>query len=107
MRQEITAVAVLVGLIASVLTALHTRYTSAFLRAGATSPAQARKLDDLGLRDSPIRRRLTRKGVLLEAGEGFYIDEAVLDRRRSRGRLIGLTVLGVTLATLTAIYLSA
>lgn len=105
MNQEIAAVAGIVGMLAAISTALHTRYTSAYLRAGATTPARARKLEELKLRESPIRRRLTRKGVLVPAGEGFYVDEPVLDRRRSRSRLVGLTVLGLTLIALSAVFL--
>lgn len=107
MHPEITAIVALIALTAAVLAALHTRYTSAFLRAGAVSPRTAKSLNELGLRDSPIRRRLTRKAVLVKAAGGFYVDEPTLDRRRSRSRLIGVLVLTAALVTLTVAFLWA
>jgi len=77
----------------------------AFRRAGATSPAAARALSDLGLDDTRVVKRLRARAVVREAAPGaFYLDEEVwVAVRRTRQRvafvlffLLLIFALGVT-----------
>ena len=77
-------------------------YIRKFKKAEASSPASARPLDELRVRNNHIFRGLLNKGVFLEAGnDRYYID---LDRaaeffalRRKIAFFIGLAVVVVFL----------
>jgi len=80
------------GLMAGVLALKRRQLIGAFDRVGATSPATARTRQELGVRDSPMFRRLVRRGVLCSANNGSYY----LDRQaRARDRRRRLTVMAV------------
>jgi len=55
----------------------------AFRRAGACTGEFARGLDELGVRQSMVLRRLIRKGVIVHGGgQTYFLDERrLLDRR--------------------------
>jgi hypothetical protein len=69
----------------------------AFRRAGATSAARARSLDDVGLDDNRMVDRLRSRAVLREGSPGLlYLDEPswfALQRIRRRAALVMLSVI--------------
>jgi hypothetical protein len=76
---------------------------AAFAAAGATSPANGRTAQALGIHEGLALRKLQRRAVLREAGNGgLYLDEPAWDalqalRRRLALVLIGIVVVGGTL----------
>lgn len=78
-------------------------YIRKFKKAAASSPAAARTLEELRVRNNPIFRRLLAKGVFAEAGnDRYYIDldqaAAFLALRRKIAFFVGVAVVLVTLA---------
>jgi anti-sigma factor RsiW len=73
------------------------RIVDAFRRAGATSPAAARSLAELDLRESWIANRLIKRGVLLQGEPGrYYLDEKgwqAFRRARRRRLIIAATII--------------
>jgi hypothetical protein len=65
-------------------------YMRRFRRAGATDPARARTLEDLGVKPSPIFRKMLARDVFRNgrAPETYYLDESAaeefVDARRRR-----------------------
>lgn len=80
------------------------RYMRRFEDAEATSPANARTLDELRCRSSFAFRRLLGCGVFVEVSEGrYYIDLARAEAFRARRRIVVLVAIGI--AVVTAIVL--
>lgn len=81
----------------------------AFRSAGATSPASARSLEDIGLDDTWPVHRLHNRAVVRESGAGlYYLDEevwAALHRTRRRVVLALVVVLLAVLVT-TGVFAS-
>ncbi len=82
---------------AAVVIARQNRYLRAFQQAGATSAECARSLADLGLRDSRIFRGLLRRGYIVAAAGGYYVNMVRVAERRRRGRIIAAVLLGALL----------
>lgn len=80
-----------------------------FVRAGATTPAGAKSLADIGLHESHAVKRLLSRAVVREASPGlFYFDEDVYRALRSTRRRLALLVVGsLLLAGLVLFYTSA
>ncbi|MES2521663.1 MAG: hypothetical protein V4617_03110 [Gemmatimonadota bacterium] len=59
--------------------------TDAFIRAGATAPAQARTLADLGVEHADAANALARAGVLVRGAHAdtWYVDAAAAASRRA------------------------
>ena len=71
------------------------RYLRAFSDAGATSPGAARTIEELGVHQSPLFRRMVRKGVFVAQDGKFYMDRVAADafrRRQRRTTIIALVV---------------
>ncbi len=60
---------------AAVVARRRRKILEAFRDAGALSAEQAVSCQELGLRASPIFRRLVRTGVLVDCGGRYYLDE--------------------------------
>ncbi len=59
----------------SSLIAAQEKFAEKFRRSGATIPVRARKLSEIGIKDSPVFRKLVSKGIILEANKGrYYMD---------------------------------
>ena len=73
---------------------------SRFEQHGAVSPGQARSLEELGLSDRLIFRRLVRNGVIVEVLPGRYymnlekLDEFNAMRRKKIAIVLGLIIIG-------------
>lgn len=69
------------------------RYVRRFRDAGATSPAHAKTLGEIGCRDSWLLGRMMANGVFVRTGKGtYYMDEAVAEEylRNRRNRVFVL-----------------
>ncbi|MCK6483041.1 MAG: hypothetical protein HUU22_15715 [Phycisphaerae bacterium] len=69
------------------------QYMRVFQERGATTPRNAQSLEELGLRNSWIFRRMVSRGVFLtSAGDRWFMSEAEADSfvRRRRWKLIGV-----------------
>ena len=73
---------------AAIVIASQNRYLRAFQRAGATAPERACNLADLGLRDSRVFRGLLRRGYVVAAAGGYYVNLARVAERRRRARIL-------------------
>lgn len=70
-----------------------------FVRAGATIPANAKSLPDIGLHESGAVRRLIRHAVVREAAPGiYYFDEEVYESIRAMRRRMAIILLVTMLA---------
>ena len=70
------------------------RYVRRFRDAGATSPANAKTLDEIGCRDSWLFGRMMANGVFSRTGKGtYYMNEAVAEEflRNRRNRVLVVT----------------
>lgn len=81
--------------VAAVLLARERRMVNLLRTSGAVTPEQARTLEDLGIQQGVILRRLRERAVVRTAGpDRYYLDEPSWEAvRRSRRRAIH--VLGV------------
>ena len=69
-----------------------------FTAAGATTPANAKSLAEIGLDDSMAVKRLKRRSVIREAAPGlYYFDEDVWKAVRSMRRRMALLLVGTML----------
>lgn len=72
------------------------RFLGAFRAAGAVSPASARTLDELGVRETWIFRRMVERGVFQQSADGrWYLDEPAAGtfiRHRRRRILVFLAI---------------
>lgn len=77
-----------------------------FIRADATTPANARSLADIGIDESMAVKRLERRAVIREAAPGmFYFDEDVWQALRSMRRRMAFMLLGtLVLVGLLVVY---
>jgi hypothetical protein len=82
---------------AAVIIARQNKYLRAFQQAGATAPECARDLADLGLRDSRIFRGMLRRGYVMAAAGGFYVNLVRVAERRRRARLVAAILLTAAL----------
>jgi hypothetical protein len=73
---------------AAVIIASQSRYLRAFQQAGATAPERARSLADLGLRESRIFRGMLRRGYIVAAAGGYYVNPVRVAERRRRARIL-------------------
>ena len=91
---------------APVIHHFQNRVMGRFHGAGATSPETARKLEEIGQRESLVFKYLCARGVIVQAGGGLYYLDPVGERRfrKRRFRLVA-TVLGVVLAALATMLL--
>lgn len=83
---------------------------AAFRRAHATTPDQARSLNDLRVHNGLVMRRLKTRAVLREASpDAYYLDEATWEAlRRTRIRLVRIVLVVVlALAVVTVVLRSA
>ncbi len=87
---------------AAVIVASQNRYLRAFQRAGATGPETACSLADLGLRESLIFRGLLRRGYIVEAPGGYYVNLARVAERRRRARILAIVSILAVMVCLAA-----
>ncbi len=83
-------------------------YVRRFRDAGATSPDNAKTLEEIGCRDSWLFGRMIANGVFVQAGKGtYYMDEAIAEEflRNRRNRVFVLA--GVLLAAFLIWWLFA
>ncbi len=81
---------------AAVIIYRQRQFVIRFLEVGATSPATARSLDDLGMRTHWVFRRMARQGVFLQASpDRWYFDPAGWQRFERRQRQRVVTFIGV------------
>lgn len=78
------------------------RYMRIFKNAGATDPGHARPVEELGIRETGIFRRMVEKGVFVAVGtEAFYLDlkaaDELITRRRKRAFFMLILILIVLL----------
>lgn len=79
------------------------RLLGRFRKGQALSHESARGLDELGLRSTPLLRRLVRLGVLCSTGEGrYWLDEVALGAwgRVRRRRVLGVLAVALVLLAL-------
>ena len=93
--------------ISAVILARERRMVNRIRAAGASSPEQARTLEQLGITRGVILRRLRERAVIRQAGpDRFYLDEpsweAVRRARRRAIHVMGVIVLIVLFAVLFA-----
>jgi hypothetical protein len=79
---------------AGIIAAAIKKVMRRFRQAGATSPATAQSLPEIGLRRSMIFRRLLARGVVVHAGnDRYYLDEdavkAFVEQLRVKGFVAG------------------
>lgn len=66
---------------------------------GAVRPDSARTLQQLGLKDSRLLRRLQKKGVVVAAQDGrYYLDRTGMERYRFAKKTRALILMAVALA---------
>ncbi len=75
------------SVIAAVMAA-QARYLRIFEQAGAVDPAHSRTLDELGLRETGLFRGLVRRGLIIEAPRGYYVNLPAVQARKERARRI-------------------
>ncbi len=93
--------------ISAVILARERRMVNRIRAAGASSPEQARTLEQLGITRGVILRRLRERAVIRQAGpDRFYLDEpsweAVRRARRRAIHVMGVIVLIVLFAVVFA-----
>ena len=93
--------------ISAVILARERRMVNRVRAAGASSPEQARTLEQLGISRGVILRRLRERAVIRQAGpDRFYLDEpsweAVRRARRRAIHVMGVIVLIVLFAVVFA-----
>ena len=54
---------------------IQNKYMRVFRKAEATDRRRAKTLADLGIRESGIFRRMVDKGIFVDAGGAYYMDE--------------------------------
>ncbi len=70
---------------AAAIMARQNRWIRRFLKAKATDEKHARKLTDVGCKNSPMFRRMVDQGVFIAcANERYYLDEAGCEAFRAR-----------------------
>jgi hypothetical protein len=77
-----------------------------FVRAGATTPATAKSLEEIGIHEGGAVRRLRKRAVIRESSPGlFYFDEDVWNALRGMRRRMGIVMLIVmVLIVLMTLY---
>jgi hypothetical protein len=81
------------------------QYMRVFRRAGAVDPDRARTLDELGVRETRIFRRMADRGVFVAAGNGaFYMDRDAAAEFVTRRRKRALFMLILVLLALLALF---
>lgn len=86
--------------IAAVIIRKERELVELFQAAGATSPATAKSLDDVGVEQAWPLSRLRRRAVVREASPGrFYLDEEVLVAISGMRQRIILTLVAVAAIT--------
>ena len=87
---------------AAAIVARERRTVDAFRRAGASSPAAARSLAEVGLDESWVVDRLVDRAVLRQAEPGrYYLDEAAWQGfRRARGRFALIAAIAILVLAL-------
>ncbi len=83
---------------AAVIIALQKKYVRKFQESGAFDIKSARSLEELGLKDRHLFRRMVSRGVFIPAPNNkFYIDKDALELFEARRRKIMLAILFVVL----------
>ena len=84
---------------AAVILAKERHIVDRFRDVGVTSPASARRLDDVGVGEGLALRRLRRHEAIREASPGmFYLDEPVWNAvRNTRRRMLAVLLVIVAL----------
>ncbi len=77
---------------------------SRFRTGQATAPERAATLSELGVREGLIFRRLTSRGVLVEARpQKWFLDEGAYERWRQRARVrVAIAILAIAVILLVA-----
>ncbi len=77
-----------------------------FRDAGAVSPDTARSLQEIGVRDSWVFRRLMHDGVFVPADTGvYYLDRVAAGRYRDQWRMKAMTITALVLLLAFMIWL--
>lgn len=86
--------------IAAVIVRKERELVDLFRAAGATTPATARTLDEVGVHQAWPLSRLRRRAVVREAAPGrYYLDEEVWTAMRGMRQRIILTLLAIVAVT--------
>jgi hypothetical protein len=89
------------GAAAAVILRKEHDVVASFRGAGATTPDNARRPEELGLDRHLVFHRLVTRAVLREAGEGrFYLDEASWNALRGIRRRLVMVILVVLFAAI-------
>jgi hypothetical protein len=70
--------------IVAAVAAAQQRIFRAFRDAGATDAANARTLDELGIREDRMFRSMVRRTYIVAAGRGYYLNLRRVEERRRR-----------------------
>jgi hypothetical protein len=89
---------------AAVIVARQNRYIRTFRKAGAANPERARRLQDAGIRETWVFRRMVRRGVFVEVSPGrYYLEEKAAEQFVNDRRARALMLLGIV-ALLFLVY---
>ena len=83
------------------------RIEAVFRKAGATSELSAKPLDELEIRESRLRRKLSSKGVLRKSdAESYYLDESAVAQVRRRGRTMASVAISSAIAVVMTVWMT-
>jgi hypothetical protein len=89
-----------------VLLLLERRVVRRFVDAGARSRSTSKSLDEIGVTDNLIFRRLHHRSVIVEGDSGkWFVDELAWDRLRRRRRTIVATIVFIASTAAVIAYL--
>jgi hypothetical protein len=92
---------------AATLLLKQARCVRAFRAAAATTPQTAKTLDELGCRDSPLFRKMVRRGIIVACPDGrYFLNELAADEAEA-GFWVTLITVSAVLVTIYLLILLA
>lgn len=89
----------------AIIAGKQNRYFREFIRAGATGPERAKRLEEIGCRRSILFDRMVARGVFVQTPDGrHYIDLARAEEFRARRRTRALIAVIVALTLMVIIF---
>lgn len=82
---------------AAIIIAIQNKIIRKFRTTGTTNPKSAKTIEDLGIRHHLLFNKLVRKGVIVQNGSKYYLDEQRTEEFIRQRRLTMLTVLAIVL----------
>lgn len=90
---------------AAIIISIQNKIIRKFRITGTTNPKSAKTIEDLGIRHQLLFNKLVRKGVIVQNGNKYYLDEQRTDEFFRQRRLTILTVLAIVLVLVTLFVL--